>query len=317
LPGPASSNTVYEPVALWGRIPHGIYFKDATAAAVDDDRDRVYVFNRGNHPMVVLNKAGEYVESWGQGDYIRPHGVTVDPEGNLFLADDLDHTIKKTDPQGNVIFTLGTPGQPSPWQEGGTFNRPTHVAIQPSTGDFFVSDGYGNSRIHKFDAGGNHIKSWGEPGTGPGQFSLPHNLTMIGDGKVALCDRENFRVQVFTTAGEYVDQWHFHRPIAIAAGRGQDTNLYVAEAGPPPVQKDVPGLGLYVIVIDRDGNEVTRFGAGTQGEGPDQFMAPHGMDTDAEGNVYIAEVSFTTVIPTGDTFDREPVSLRKWARVSG
>jgi DNA-binding beta-propeller fold protein YncE len=108
LPGPASSSTVYEPVALWGRIPHGIYFKDATAAAVDDDRDRVYVFNRGNHPMVVLNKAGEYVESWGQGDYIRPHGVTVDPEGNLFLADDLDHTIKKTDPYGNVIFTLGT-----------------------------------------------------------------------------------------------------------------------------------------------------------------------------------------------------------------
>jgi DNA-binding beta-propeller fold protein YncE len=267
--------------------------------------------------MVVLNKAGEYVESWGQGDYIRPHGVTVDPEGNLFLADDLDHTIKKTDPYGNVIFTLGTPGEPSPWQEGGTFNRPTHVAIQPSTGDFFVSDGYGNSRIHKFDAGGNHIKSWGEPGTGPGQFSLPHNLTMIGDDKVALCDRENFRVQVFTTSGEYVDQWHFHRPIAIAAGRGQDTNLYVAEAGPPPVQKDVPGLGLYVIVIDRDGNEVTRFGAGTQGEGPDQFMAPHGMDTDAEGNVYIAEVSFTTVIPTGDTFDREPVSLRKWERVSG
>ena len=78
MPGPASSSTVYEPVALWGRIPHGIYFKDATAAAVDDDRDRVYVFNRGNHPMVVLNKAGEYIESWGQGDYTRPHGVTVD-----------------------------------------------------------------------------------------------------------------------------------------------------------------------------------------------------------------------------------------------
>jgi len=83
------------------------------------------------------------------------------------------------------------------------------------------------------------------------------------------------------------------------------------------VQKDVPGLGLYVIVIDRDGNEVTRFGAGTQGEGPDQFMAPHGMDTDADGNVYIAEVSFTTVRISGGSFDREPVSLRKWVRVSG
>ncbi|MBT4515177.1 MAG: peptidylglycine alpha-amidating monooxygenase, partial [Chloroflexi bacterium] len=90
-----------------------------------------------------------------------------------------------------------------------------------------------------------------------------------------------------------------------------------AEAGPPPVQRHVPGLGLFVIVVDADGNEVTRFGAGTQGEGPDQFMAPHGMDTDAEGNVYVAEVSFTTVGLFGDSFDREPVSLRKWARVSG
>ena len=118
MPGPATANTVYEPVALWGRIPHGIYFKDATVAAVDDARDRVYVFNRGNHPMVVLNKAGEYIESWGQGDYQRPHGVTVDPEGNLFLVDDLDHTVKKTDPHGKVIFTLGTPGEPSVWRRG-------------------------------------------------------------------------------------------------------------------------------------------------------------------------------------------------------
>ncbi|MCH8177770.1 MAG: HD domain-containing protein, partial [Proteobacteria bacterium] len=96
--------------------------------STEEPSDRVYVFNRGNHPMVVLNRAGEFIESWGQGDFQRPHGVTVDPEGNLFLVDDLDHTVKKTDQHGNVIFTLGTPGEPCEPQSGGRFNRPPHVA---------------------------------------------------------------------------------------------------------------------------------------------------------------------------------------------
>lgn len=313
---PATSATRYEPVPLWGHIPHGVWLREATSVAVDS-QDRVYVFNRGSHPMVILDKDGEFVAAWGQGQYQRPHGVTVDADDNLFLADDMDHTIKKTDRQGNVIFTLGTPGEPAPWQEGGTFNRPTHVAIRQSTGEFFVSDGYGNSRVHKFDPDGRLMMGWGEPGTGPGQFSLPHNITMAGDDRVVVCDRENFRVQVFTADGEFVTQWHHHRPIAIQSGKGDDTNLYLGEAGPPPVQQGVPNLGMRVLVLDRDGNEITRFGASLPGEGPDQFIAPHGIDVDSEGSVYIAEVSTTSLGLTGTALDHEPVSLRKWRRVSG
>ncbi|MFW6194996.1 MAG: peptidyl-alpha-hydroxyglycine alpha-amidating lyase family protein [Chloroflexota bacterium] len=313
---PATPLTKYEPVPLWGHVPHGIWLYEATSVAVDNN-DRVYVFNRGNHPMVVLDTEGEFVESWGQGQFNRPHGVTVAPDGNLFLADDLDHTVRKTDTRGKTIFTLGSSGKPAAWQGGEPFNRPTHVAVSERTGEFFVSDGYGNSRVHKFDPDGKHMKSWGEPGDRAGQFSLPHNIAMLGDDHVIVCDRENFRLQIFTTEGEYVDQWHAHRPIAIRAGKGDDTNIYVAEAGPPPVQKDVPNLGMKVSVLTRDGKEILRFGDSLPGEGPSQFLAPHGMDIDSQGNVYIAEVSKTSLGNNGITLNHEPVSLRKWRRVSG
>lgn len=139
---------------------------------------------------------------------------------------------------------------------------------------------------------------------------------MNGTDKVTVADRENFRLQTFTTEGEFVKQIHSHRPIAITNGKGADTNLYVAEAGPPPVQEGVRRLGLRVVVMDLEGNEVTRFGNEHGGEGHDQFIAPHAMAVDSEGSVYIAEVSYTA-FGSHQTPVREVASLRKWKRVSG
>jgi len=224
--------------------------------------------------------------------------------------------IEKRTKDGKLIFRLGEKGKAAAWQEGKPFNRPTHVAINPATGDLFVTDGYGNSRVHKYDSEGKYIQSWGESGSLNGQFSLPHNIAMNGTDRVTVCDRENFRLQTFTTDGEYVEQVHMHRPMAITDGKGDDTNLYVAEAGAPPVQDGVRRLGQRVVVMDRDGNELTRFGDELMGEGHDQFIAPHGMAVDSEGSVYIAEVSYTAY---GSKLDpvREVTSLRKWKRVSG
>ena len=103
-----------------------------------------------------------------------------------------------------------------------------------------IMDGYGNSRVHRFTPNGDHVMSWGEPGTDPGQFSLPHNLIVLNDGRVVICDRENFRIQVFTENGEYIEQHHFHRPQAISLGRGDDSAIYLTESRPPEVQKGVP-----------------------------------------------------------------------------
>lgn len=311
----ATSNTVYEPVIGWPKVPHPMAFKEATSVAVDD-QDRVYIFNRGANPMMVFDRAGNFLETWGEGQYQRPHGVYAAPDGNLFLVDDLDHAAKKTTPKGEVLMTLGTPGKPAEWQGGGIFNRPTDAWISPVSGDLFITDGYGNSRVHRFRADGSHVLSWGEPGTGPGQFSLPHNLTILRDGRVVVCDRENFRLQVFDEEGKYIQQVHMHRPMSITSGRGDDRSIYVGEGGPPPVQAGVPRLGQRVIVLDESFDEVTRFGNDLPGEGPDQFLAAHGIAVDSRGDVYIAEVSYTAY---GSHLDppREVVSLRKWQRASG
>ena len=309
----ATSTTVYEPVPFWAKLPHPMFFKEATSVAVDSN-DNVYVFNRGAHPVIIFDKDGNFLETWGAGVFTRPHGITIDAEDNLYLADDDAHVVEKRTKEGELIFRLGEQGKPAAWQQGDPFNRPTNTAVNPETGDLFISDGYGNSRVHKYDTDGKYIKSWGQSGSLEGHFSLPHNIAMNGTDKVTVADRENFRLQTFTTDGEFVKQIHMHRPMALTDGKGDDKNLYVAEAGPPPVQEGVHRLGRRVVVMDREGNEVTRFGNELPGEDHDQFIAPHGIAVDSEGSVYVAEVSYTAWGSLQDP-PREVTSLHKWRRV--
>ena len=290
---------------------------DATSVAVDS-KDNVWVFNRGNHPIAVFDPDGNFVKGMGQGDFDRPHGIEIDGDDNLYLVDDNGQFVQKRTKAGKVVWTLGTRGKPAPWQGGGMFNRPTDVAVNHGNDDVFVSDGYGNSRVHKFNASGKHLLSWGVPGTDPGQFSLPHNICMVGTNKVAVADRENFRVQIFTTEGKFVSEHHIHHPMSLTTGRGGDNSLYVGEMGPPPVQAGVPNLGNRVTVLSPEGKKILSFGAPLPGQEPDQFTAPHGIAIDSEGAVYVAEVAWTFY------YSRQPkpplgevVSLRKWRRASG
>jgi DNA-binding beta-propeller fold protein YncE len=335
--GPAREATVYEPVPFWARIPHGVWLREATSVAVDS-ADRVYVFNRGNVPVLVLDPGGRVVGMWGNDTpfdgpeqiadpygnplvrwagsrFLRPHAITVDHEDALWLVDDIGNTVTRTGRDGTPLFTLGT-GRPSGFQSGEPFNRPTDVAVCPASGDIFVTDGYGNSRVHRFAADGTHVRSWGAPGSDPGLFSLPHNLVLLDDGSVAVCDRENHRVQIFGPDGTFRDAWHVHRPAAICRGRGTDSSLYIAEQGPPPVQHGVPGLGHRIGIWTQDGRRITQFGGPLPGEAPDRFNWLHGVAVDSEGSVYAAEVSYTEV---GRALSppRELVSLRKWRRAAG
>jgi hypothetical protein len=210
---------------------------------------------------------------------------------------------------------VGT-GVPAPKQSGDMFNKPTDIAVSPANGDLFISDGYGNSRVHHLDSRGRHIRSGGEPGTDPGQFSLPHNIAMVGDDRVIVCDRENHRVQIFTVEGRFLREWHVHKAVAVYAGRGRDTNLYIAEQGPPPVQFGVRNLGHRVSIYTREGTLVTRIGAALRGEGPDQFLWPHSVAVDCRGDIYVPEVSYVEVW-RHQSAPREMASLRKWRRMKG
>ena len=306
-----NEQTEFKPVPLWAKLPHPLKFKEATAVDVDSS-GRVYVFNRGANPMIVFDREGNFIETWGENEFIRPHGVTIDHADNLYLVDDLAHMVEKRTASGKLLFRLGEHGKGSKWQGGMPFNRPTHVAIHEPTGDFFVSDGYGNSRVHKYDKNGNHLISWGTYGSGPGEFSLPHNLAIASADRVVVCDRENFRLQFFDLDGTFVKHVHMHRPMSIhSVETDRGWLLYVGEAGAPPVQAGVPNLGQRVAVLSEDGEEITAFGDSVGGEAPNQFLAPHGITVDTDGNVYVAEVSYTAY---GSLLDppREVASLRKW-----
>jgi hypothetical protein len=303
----------YTPVVGWGKLPPGWSFVEATAVAVDAD-DQVWVFNRGQHPVIVFDREGAFKRSWGEGQIRRAHGITIGPDGTVWLTDDLHHTIRQFTPEGKLLLTLGDPDTPSAPHGGKPFNRPTHVAISPRTGDIYVSDGYGNSRVHKYDPKGRLLKSWGEPGTDPGCFNIPHNIATDAEGLVYVADRENSRVQIFDGEGRYLAQWsNLHRPCGLhidrAAGLG-----YVGELPSSlPVNAEVPNIGARVSVVSMKGDLVDRVGGRFLGEKPGEFVAPHGCVVDSRRDLYVAEVSWTALGKLENP-PREIRSLQKLTR---
>ena len=155
----------YRVVENFAKLPDGWQLTDVASVAVDS-MDRVYVFNRGEHPMVVLDREGNFLRSFGEGLFSRAHGLHIDADDNLYCTDDGDHTVRKCTTDGQVLLTIGVPQKPAPFMSGEPFHRCTHTALSPK-GEIYVSDGYGNARVHKFTPDGRLIKSWGSPAAIP------------------------------------------------------------------------------------------------------------------------------------------------------
>ncbi len=307
-----SEDYIYEELADWAQLPDGWSFKEV-ADVVVDSQDRVYVFNRGEHPMIIFEPDGSFVASWGEDLFVRAHGVTVSPDGMLYCVDDGDHSIRKCTPDGEVLMTIGTPNEPAPIHSGEPFNRPTKVAFDPKTDELYISDGYGNARVHKFSPDGKHLFSWGEYGTDPGQFNLVHSVCTDSDGKVYIADRESHRVQIFDVDGRYLDQWNnLHRPCGLHI---EDDLVYIGQVPTQlEVNADYPNLGGCVTIHDLNGHRLARLGDVWRGEGPGQFISPHGIAIDSHGDIYVGEVSWAAY---GRTLSppREVRSFRKLVKV--
>ncbi len=314
-PGPTAGEPLdarHRPAPGWpdGGDGEPRFTGDTASVAVGPD-GTVWVFHRGPVPVVQLDVAGRVLRSWGAGEFDRPHGITVDRFGDVYLVDEFGHVVQKRTPDGEPLLTLGRRGEAAPWQGGGMFNRPTSVAVHPRTGDLFVADGYGNSRVHRFDRRGEHLMSWGRPGGALGGFSLPHHVRVLDDDLVVVADRENFRLQFFDTDGEPRGQWHCHRPCAAVPMRydGEDL-LLVAELGPSGVQRDVRQLGTRLVAVDAAGRE--RFVLDRHAD-DQRLVAPHDVAVDEQGRIYLAEVARAWLAFTFDrTPDEAPVSVRRW-----
>ena len=285
----------YEVVNDWAKLPPGQEFNADVAAVGVDAQDRVYAFNRGRHPMVVLDRDGNYLRSWGEGLFHRAHGVHMAPDDTLWLTDDGDHTVRHCTLDGRVLLTIGLPGKPSPYMSGTPFHRCTHTALSPQ-GDLYVSDGYGNARVHKYAPDGKLLRSWGEPGTDPGQFNIPHNICCDAQGWVFVADRENHRVQVFDGNGRYETQWvNMHRPCGLYCCRGPKPQFIIGELGPGmAINQKHPNIGPRLAIVDGEGKLIARLG-GEAGPGLEtgKFIAPHGLAVDSHGDIYVGEVSYT------------------------
>ena len=255
-----SGDYIYEPVEDWAKLPPGWSFKEIGGVGVDR-KDNVYVFNRGEHPVIVFDRDGNFLRAWGEGMFPRAHGVFVAPDETLWLTDDADHTVRQCTPEGKILLTLGTPGKPAPYMSGEPFHRCTHTAMAPN-GDIYVSDGYGNARVHNYAPDGRLLMSWGGSGTDPGEFNIAHNITCDADGWVYVADRENHRIQVFDGNGRYETQWNnLHRPCGIFMPPGKCPICYVGELGPvQPVNRDAPNLGPRVTIVDNTGKRLSRLG---------------------------------------------------------
>src|SRR5215475_5081938 len=284
----------HEPVENWAKLPPGWSFKEIGGVGVDR-HDNVFVFNRGEHPMIVFDCDGNFLRSFGEGMFPRAHGVFMPPDDTIWLTDDGDHTVRQCTLEGKVLLTLGISGKPAPFMSGEPFHRCTHTAMSPQ-GDIYVSDGYGNSRVHKYAPNGKLLLSWGGPGTDPGEFNIAHNITCDADGWVYVADRENHRVQVFDGNGKYEAQWvNMHRPSGLYLMPGKCPICFIGEIGPYlNFNREAPNLGPRVSVVDHQGKLLTRLGlipgAGTK---PGQFTSPHGLAVDSRGDLYVAEVAFT------------------------
>ncbi|MGQ9607770.1 MAG: peptidyl-alpha-hydroxyglycine alpha-amidating lyase family protein [bacterium] len=268
-----SGKFTYKVVETWAKLPNGWKFTQV-AGIVIDSLDRVYVFNRSEHPMMIFDHNGNFINSWGEGMFVTPHGICLDQDKYIFLADSGNHTVKKFTLNGKLLMTLGTENKPG--ESGRPFNRPTDVSVSPS-GYIYISDGYGNRHVHKFDSNGNLIKSWGGSGDGPGQFALPHGIFAHKNGNIYVADRENHRIQIFTSEGEFVNQWKtdFNMPCTVFIDK--DDNVYI------------PELRHRISIMNLNGELIARWG-GVENNKPGEFVAPHTACVDSYGNLYVGEV---------------------------
>ena len=176
------------------------------SAVATDGAGNVYVFHRGKKadPLIVFDAKGKYLRSWGKDLFANPHGIRFDREGNLWAIDNGLHQVMKFTPDGKLLFTLGVKGR-----AGGndkTFNRPTDIAFA-RTGEFYITDGYGNARVVKYSRDGKRLLEWGRHGTAPGEFNTPHSIAIDSRGTVYVSDRENNRIQIFDANGKFLRQW--------------------------------------------------------------------------------------------------------------
>ncbi len=286
----------YRVVHGWPELPPGEILGQATGVDTDSKRN-VWVFHRADRlwtepfpkepiagtTLWVFDAAtGRRIAALGSGRFIMPHGLTIDADDNVWVTDVGLHQVFKLAPDGSRLLVLGEAGVAG--DDAKHFNMPTDVAISPD-GDVFVSDGYGNARVVKFDSDGKFLQAWGTRGHGPGELDTPHGIALDAAGRVLVADRANSRVQVFDQSGKFIAQWKaaaIGRPYAVAPASGG--RVFIADGGDQPTSP--PDRGG-VAMTDSNGQVLGRFGRFGNYDG--QFRLAHDLAVAGDGSILVVD----------------------------
>jgi secreted PhoX family phosphatase len=283
----------YRQVPGWPQLPSSITFGGVISVDADA-RGNVWVFHRNQPPILNLDSSGKLLKSFGQDMFVQPHGMTIDPEGNLWVTDaqgkdGKGHQVFKFSRDGKVLMRLGKAGVQGEGPD--TFSGPTDVVVA-ANGDIFVTDGHvakSNGRVVKFSKDGTFIKAWGRTGTGPGEFDVPHSIAIDSRGRLFVADRSNNRIQIFDQQGRFIDQWkQFGRPSGVFVD-GKDT-IYVVDSQSNATQN--PGFTRGIRIGSARDGKVTAFIPDNQPDADKNNNAgKEGVAADAAGNVFAGEVT--------------------------
>jgi DNA-binding beta-propeller fold protein YncE len=270
-----TGNHRYQAVPSWGAERNlGIASGVAT-----DSQDRVYVVDREPNPaIVVYDRDGHFIAAWGQDILALPHEIWIDAADRVYIADCGDHTLRIFSAGGELLQTIGAPHAKG--SDGQPFNQPTRVVRHPS-GELMVSDGYGQCFLHRLSADGELLQTWGGPGSGPGQYTLPHNIFAAPDGRLLAVDREpNNRIQILAPDGTFIEEWK-GRPTPCGIFIDAEGIVYLAEGG-----------GVSVLTLE--GRLLTQWVV--QGGPSNRPHGAHGIWVDRHGDIYVGEVGVENLI---------------------
>jgi len=256
------------------KLPDGKSFGETVGLAIDSHQ-HVYVCHRGPDNLMEFDETGKFIRTIGNGILKSPHGLNIDKDDNVWVTDVEQHLVFRFNKRGQVTLVLGRINVAGEWlksQNIALFNRPADVAFD-SNGNIYVADGYGNSRVVKFNKDGNFIKAWGVKGSGNGEFNLVHNVVVDPKNTVYIVDRENRRIQLFNADGEYLDQWNnIGNPYGLDISKER---IFIAD-----------GINGTISELDHSGKIVAQFGSA--GKASAQMLMAHAIVAASDNKIFVA-----------------------------